>query len=74
MIPIASFIVPVYNEEKHIRKFIDSLLAQTLTDFEVIIIDDVFTDNTPAILKKVVLGYTGKIIWDVQGQKTGSFI
>ena len=51
MMPIASFIVPVYNEEKHIRKCIDSLLAQTVPDFEEIIVDDGSTDNTPAILK-----------------------
>jgi len=51
MRPIVSFLVPVYNEERHISKCVDSLLAQTVPDFEVIIVDDGSTDNTPAILK-----------------------
>lgn len=52
MKPIASFIVPVYNEEKHIRKCIDSLLAQTESSFEIIILDDGSTDKTPEILEQ----------------------
>ena len=52
MIPIASFIVPVYNEEKYIRKCIDSLLVQTESNFEIIILDDGSTDRTPEILKQ----------------------
>ncbi len=42
--------MPVYNEEKYIRRCIDSLLSQTMTDFEIIVIDDGSTDNTPKIL------------------------
>ena len=52
MRPIASFLVPAYNEERHIGKCVDSLIAQTVPDFEVIIVDDGSTDNTPAILRK----------------------
>lgn len=51
MRPIASFLVPAYNEERHIGKCVDSLIAQTVPDFEVIIVDDGSTDNTPAILR-----------------------
>ncbi len=46
---ILSIIVPIYNTEKYLRKCIDSILAQTLTDFECILVDDGSTDNCPAI-------------------------
>ncbi len=44
-----SIIVPIYNTEKYLRKCIDSILAQTLTDFECILVDDGSTDNCPSI-------------------------
>ena len=37
--PEISIIVPVYNVEKYLPKCIDSLLAQTLTDIEIILVD-----------------------------------
>lgn len=44
-----SIIVPVYNMERLMRRCIDSLLAQTFTDFECLLIDDGSTDGSPAI-------------------------
>jgi len=44
-----SIIVPVYKTEKYLNRCIDSILAQTFTDFECIIIDDGSPDNCPAI-------------------------
>ena len=35
-----SIIVPVYQVEKYIRQCVDSILAQTFTDFELILVDD----------------------------------
>ena len=40
-----SLIVPVFNSEKYIRRCIDSILVQTYTDFELILIDDGSPDN-----------------------------
>lgn len=45
MNPKISIIVPVYKVEKYLYKCIDSILAQTLTDFELILIDDGSPDN-----------------------------
>jgi len=47
--PKVSVIVPVYNVEKYIAETINSVLAQTFTDFELIIIDDESKDRSIAI-------------------------
>ena len=47
--PKISVIVPIYNAEKTIRKCVDSLLAQTFQDFEVLLIDDGSPDQCGAI-------------------------
>jgi glycosyltransferase involved in cell wall biosynthesis len=51
MDPYISIIMPVYNGEKHLAAAIDSLLVQTYTDFELLVIDDGSTDRTPEILR-----------------------
>jgi len=48
-----SVIIPLYNKEKYILRTISSVLSQTLTDFEVLVINDGSTDNGPAIVKKI---------------------
>lgn len=45
-----SVIVPAYNAQDTIGRLVDSLLAQTLTSVELLLIDDGSTDDTPAIL------------------------
>jgi len=55
-IPRVSIGMPVYNGEKFIRDALDSLLAQTFTDFELIISDNASTDDTEAICR----GYAAK--------------
>lgn len=48
-LPAISVIVPIYNAEKTIRKCVDSLLAQTFQDFEILLIDDGSPDQCGAI-------------------------
>lgn len=46
-----SFIMSAYNAENFIKEAIDSILSQTFTDFEFIIINDASTDSTESIIK-----------------------
>lgn len=48
--PRFSFIVPVYNAAPYLRECIDSLLAQTVSDLEIVAVNDGSTDDSPAIL------------------------
>lgn len=47
--PTISVIVPVYNVEKYLHCCVDSILAQTFTDIEVLLVDDGSTDGSGAI-------------------------
>ncbi len=47
--PIVSIIVPVYNVEEYLNRCVDSILAQTFTDFELILVDDGSPDNCGTI-------------------------
>lgn len=47
--PLLSIIVPVYNVEKFLQRCLDSILNQTFSDFEVILVDDGSTDSSPEI-------------------------
>ncbi len=48
--PKVSVLTCVYNEERYIKEMIESVLTQTFTDFEFIIINDGSTDNTDSII------------------------
>ena len=56
--PKVSIIIPVFNDESHVADAIESALAQTYSDVEVVVVDDGSTDATPGILKR----YEGKIV------------
>ena len=49
--PAISVIVPMYNVEKYLKTCITSILDQTFTDFELILVDDCSTDSTLEIAK-----------------------
>src|SRR5688572_3563508 len=51
-VPLVSIGLAVYNGEKYLREAIDSILAQTFTDYELIISDNASTDSTPEICQE----------------------
>ncbi|MBC6471721.1 MAG: glycosyltransferase family 2 protein [Hormoscilla sp. GM102CHS1] len=48
-----SVIIPAYNGEKTIRETVESVLRQTFTDFELIVVNDGSTDSTLEILSSI---------------------
>lgn len=50
--PLISVILPVFNAENYIGQAVESILQQTLTDFELIVIDDGSTDNSLKVIEK----------------------
>jgi glycosyltransferase involved in cell wall biosynthesis len=48
--PLISVIIPTYNRANYLERCIDSVLNQTFTKFELIVIDDFSTDNTDAVI------------------------
>ncbi|BAF69788.1 glycosyltransferase family 2 protein [Nitratiruptor sp. SB155-2] len=50
--PLFSVIIPVYNRANFIARAIESVLHQTFRDFELIVVDDGSTDETPKVLER----------------------
>lgn len=50
--PLVSVVIPIYNIEAHLEQCLDSLLWQTLTDFEIICVDDGSTDGSVEMLAR----------------------
>jgi glycosyltransferase involved in cell wall biosynthesis len=51
-IPLFSIIIPVYNADKYLSKCIDSIISQTFTDFELVLINDGSSDNSGMICEE----------------------
>ena len=63
-----SFIVPVYNTEKYLKKCLDSLVNQTYKDFEIIVVNDGSTDKSSSIISKYQKKYKNIIVIDKENE------
>ncbi len=61
-----SVIVPVYNVEKYLANCLDTLVNQTLTDIEIIVVNDGATDSSSEIIKEYAAKYSNIIALDKQ--------
>jgi len=83
--PKVSVILPTYNCEQYIKATMDSLINQTFSDFEILIVDDCSTDSTVEIIKqysdpRILLtikeknsGYTDSLNWAI-ARANGKYI
>ena len=60
MSPLVSIMTPCYNGEKFVGRYLDSVLAQTYNNIEVVIVDDGSIDNTATIIKKYIPEFESK--------------
>ena len=63
-----SIIVPVYNVAPYLRKCVDSLLAQDISDYEIILVDDGSTDDSGAIADEIVKEAIGNRQWAIDNE------
>ena len=59
--PAVSVVIPMYNAEKYIGDCLESILNQTFTDFEVIVVDDCSTDNSCAVVESYIKKFGGRL-------------
>ena len=53
--PLISVIIPVYNAERYIKEMLNSVLGQSYTNWNLLIIDDGSTDNTKVICQRFMI-------------------
>ncbi|EFS00581.1 putative glycosyl transferase, group 2 family, partial [Listeria seeligeri FSL N1-067] len=53
MEPLVSVIIPVYNVEKYVKRCLESVINQTYTNLEIIVVNDGATDNSASVVKAI---------------------
>ena len=70
--PAVSVIVPVFNAEKYLGVCLESILIQTFTDFEVIVVDDCSTDKSLTVAESFQERFNGRLKIISLEENTGS--
>lgn len=71
-IPLVSVVIPMFNSAKFIPQTLESLLYQTLTDFEVVVVDDCSADNSVEVVKSFSKRFSGRLRLIRLPQNTGT--
>lgn len=67
-VPLISVILPVYNGERYLAAAVQSILAQTCADFELLIVDDGSTDSTADIVRQFAAADARvRVLWQDHG-------
>ena len=69
--PDVSVVIPMYNAEEYIGECLNSILAQTFQNYEVIVVDDCSTDNSPDVVKSFIPKFGGRLTHFRLRQNTG---
>ncbi|NJE09304.1 glycosyltransferase family 2 protein, partial [Thermococcus sp. M39] len=51
--PTVSVVIPTYNRSNLLKRAIESVLSQEFEDFELIVVDDASSDNTPEVVESI---------------------
>lgn len=70
--PAVSVIIPMYNAERYVGECLDSFLAQTFTDFEIIVVDDCSTDSSRAIVESYAPRFNGRLTLAATQKNSGN--
>lgn len=60
--PMISVVIPCYNQAQYLTEAVESVVAQTYTDWELLIVNDGSTDDTSDVARKLIARYPGKRI------------
>ncbi|MCR4399290.1 MAG: glycosyltransferase family 2 protein, partial [Syntrophomonadaceae bacterium] len=71
MEPKVSVIIPTYNQAEFVRDTLESVLAQTYPNMEIIVTDDGSVDDTPTILREYASRYPDRIVAVTSDRNTG---
>ena len=71
-IPLVSVIIPMFNAAKFIPQTLESLLYQTMTDFEVVVVDDCSNDNSVEVVESFSERFGGRLKLVKLPKNTGS--
>ena len=70
--PLVSIIIPMYNAEKFIGEALESILAQTLQNFEVIVVDDCSKDSSYKVVESYIPKFDGRLKLLQMAKNSGS--
>jgi glycosyltransferase involved in cell wall biosynthesis len=62
--PVVSVIVPNYNHARFLSQRLDSILAQTFKDYELIVLDDASTDNSREVIERYAAKHPMRLVFN----------